>query len=103
MVFFADRLQQFLNAHQRIEDEGDVDVLRQLFEHAAADRRFAGADLAGKQHDAAIALDPVEQCASASRCRSLMNRKRGSGAIEKGMPLSRKYSLYMRRIPETKR
>ena len=40
---------------------------------------------------------PYSRCASASRCWSLMNRKRGSGAMEKGSLLNPKNDAYMPR------
>ncbi len=57
----ADGLQQLERAELRVEDVGDVAALRDLLEEAAHDGGLAGADLAGQQHEAAAALQPVEQ------------------------------------------
>jgi hypothetical protein len=57
----ADGLQQLGDGELRIEDVGDVAVRRNLLQEAAADSGLAGADLAGEQHEAAAAVQPVEQ------------------------------------------
>ncbi len=52
--------EQLLGGQLRVEDEGDVGFRRKLFEEAAADRRLAGADLAGQQDEAAM-VDAEQQ------------------------------------------
>ena len=59
--FFANRLQQLGHAELGVEDVGDVAALRNLLQEAAAHGGLAGADLAAEQHEAAAALQPVQQ------------------------------------------
>src|SRR5262249_52352604 len=57
----ADPGQKLPELEQRIEDQRDVDVLRESAEEQTTHRRLAGADLAGELHDAAVLLDAEEQ------------------------------------------
>ena len=57
----ADGLQQLQRRQQRVVEVGDAAALGHLLEEAAAHRRLAGADAAGQQHEAAAALQAVEQ------------------------------------------
>ena len=59
--FLQHRVQQLGGAELGVEDVGHVAVGRQLGQEAAAHGGLAGADLAGQQHEATAALDPVEQ------------------------------------------
>jgi hypothetical protein len=61
MQLVAHGLQQLLRRQARIEDVGQAAVRGHLLDEAAADRGLAGADLAGEQHEAAAAADPVQQ------------------------------------------
>jgi hypothetical protein len=57
----AHRVQQFHRGQPRVEDVGDVAVRRHPVQEGAADGGLAGADLARQQHEAAAALQPIEQ------------------------------------------
>src|SRR5512135_462483 len=61
LKFGADAGEQLFDRQLGIEEIGDIARLRNLLEQAAADRGFARADLAGKQHEPAVAADAVEQ------------------------------------------
>ena len=59
--FRADGGQQFFHRELGIEDISDVAIWRDLFEQAAANRRFSRADFAREQHESAVAADAIEQ------------------------------------------
>jgi hypothetical protein len=59
--FLAHRLQQFHRRQLGVVDIGHAVAGRDLLQEAAADGGLAGADLAGQQHEAAAALQPVQQ------------------------------------------
>ena len=57
----ADGEQELRRRHLRIEDQGDLGVLRRLRQQRAHDGGLAGADLAGELHEAAGLVDAVQQ------------------------------------------
>ncbi len=57
----ADRGQQFHGIEGRIEDDGNVGIIRQLFQQAAVDRGLAGAHFTGEQDEAAAGAHPIQQ------------------------------------------
>jgi hypothetical protein len=57
----AHRLQQFHRRQFGVVDVGHLVAGRDLLQEAAADGGLAGADPAGQQHEAAAALQPVQQ------------------------------------------
>ena len=57
----ADRLQQLGDGQLGVEDVGDVAVLRDLLQEAAAHRGLARADFAGEQHEPTPATQAIQQ------------------------------------------
>ena len=57
----ADRLQQVTDRELGIEDVGDPAVLGKLLQEAAANRGFAGTDVASEQHESAVAANAIQQ------------------------------------------
>ena len=59
--FLAQRLEQFVDRQARIQDERNVEIVRDLVDQTANQRGFAGADFAGDQHEAAVGAQSVHQ------------------------------------------
>src|SRR5205085_9706237 len=59
--FDGDRLDQFLRAHDRIEDEGSGIMPVELLEHRAAERRLAGANFPRELHEPFALPDTIKQ------------------------------------------
>jgi len=57
----TERGEEFLRAEDGVQDQRDVDALRESLEQKAAHGRLARADLAGELHEAAVLLDAVEE------------------------------------------
>src|SRR5262245_53554904 len=57
----AHEREELHGAHPGVEDEGDVDVLRELLEQTPADARLAGPHLAGQLDEATVLAHTVDQ------------------------------------------
>src|SRR6185295_19818946 len=59
--FDAEGREQFPDRQVGIEDVGDVAIGRDLLEQTAAYRRLARTHFAGEQHEATVAVEPIQQ------------------------------------------
>src|SRR5690606_21452973 len=59
--FVADRLQQLVRIQLRIDDDGDVDMLRNLLEQTTTDGGLARPDLACEHNETAVIADSINQ------------------------------------------
>ena len=59
--FVTDGGQKFADLQSGVEDQGDLDILRQLLQQATADQGLAGADLPRQQDETSIATQGEEK------------------------------------------
>ncbi len=57
----TDARQQFAGIQPRVEDQRDIDILRQLLQQGSAQSGLAGAHLAAQHHEPAAHTDAIQQ------------------------------------------